>query len=208
MRHRSIVRSSSILPSSTLSAGCVITASAACALAALTLASCDAKSPPSKPSTPTASNGAGATAGAGKDGGKAGHDHDHDHDHDHAKGHDHDHDHGAGAIDLGSSTIGAFSVTASRDKGAIEAGKEAAIDVVVKPSAGATAKVSSVRFWIGTEDGKGSVKAKAEIEDPKDPTRWHTHAEVPKPLPAGSMLWIEIEAEGGKSAKGSFPLKR
>ncbi|MDZ4829328.1 MAG: hypothetical protein SGJ09_03900, partial [Phycisphaerae bacterium] len=125
--------------------------------------------------------------------------------HDHAG--DGTHHDGGTAIALGTSTIGTFSAVATRDEGTLAAGKDAAIDVTVTAPAGVTAKVAGVRFWIGTEDGKGSVKAKAEVEDPKEPTRWHAHAEIPSPIPSGSMLWVEIENDKGETVKGSFSLK-
>jgi hypothetical protein len=111
-------------------------------------------------------------------------------------------------IELGTATIGAFSAKATRDQGQIVAGKDAPIDVTVSPAPGGTSKVVGVRFWIGTEDAKGSVKAKADIEDPKEPNRWHTHAEIPNPIPAGSKLWVEVEDDKGVTAKGSFDLKQ
>jgi hypothetical protein len=122
---------------------------------------------------------------------------------------DHGHaQHGGAVIELGAATMGAFGVKATRDEGQIVAGKDAAIDATITAAAGAPAKVAAVRFWIGTQDGKGSVKARAEIEDPKDPDRWHTHAEVPNPLPEGSKLWVEIETDKGETVSGSFDLKR
>lgn len=111
--------------------------------------------------------------------------------------------HGA-VIELGNATIGAFSVRASRDQGEIKPGGDAPIDVWLT---GGTQKVMGVRFWIGTQDAKGSVKAKADIEDPKEPNHWHTHGEVPNPLSPGNKLWVEIEAEGGQKTSGSFDLK-
>jgi len=111
--------------------------------------------------------------------------------------------HGA-VIELGNATIGAFNVRASRDQGEIKAGGDAPIDVWLT---GSSDKVLSVRFWIGTQDAKGSVKAKADIEDPKEPNHWHTHAEVPNPLPPGSKLWVEIENGAGQKTSGSFDLK-
>jgi hypothetical protein len=131
----------------------------------------------------------------------------HDHEgHDH-EGHDHEgHDHAAAdakddhgpVTQLGEQTVGGYIVKASRD-GALTAGGEAPIDVSVSGGA----KVSAVRFWIGSEDGKGSVKAKAAIEH----ENWHTHAEVPKPLATDAKLWVEIEAEGGAKVTASFDLK-
>jgi hypothetical protein len=115
--------------------------------------------------------------------------------------------HGVAVIQLGTSTIGGFDVKATRDEGQIVAGKDAPIDVTVTPAAGSTAKATAVRFWIGTEDGKGSVKAKADIENPAEPNRWHTHAEIPNPMPTGSKLWVEIEDDKGGKSVGSFDLK-
>ena len=116
--------------------------------------------------------------------------------HDHAD----DHDHGI-TTQLGEQTAGGFAIKASRN-GAITPGKDAPIDVWVTAGSG-TAKVAAVRFWIGTEDAKGSVKAKAELE--KD--NWHTHAEIPSPLLAGSKLWVEIETDKGEKTVVGFDLK-
>jgi predicted small lipoprotein YifL len=133
-----------------------------------------------------------------------------DHGHDHGPGGEHaapKAGHGGAVIALGEQTIGKFIAKATRDEGQIVAGKDAPIDVTITPAAGATTKAAAVRFWIGTQDAKGSVKAKAEIEDPKDPNRWHVHAEIPNPMPAGSMLWVEIEDDKGGTSVGSFDLK-
>jgi hypothetical protein len=65
-----------------------------------------------------------------------------------------------------------------------------------------------VRFWIGRQDAAGSIKARAEIEDPAEPNHWHTHAEVPDPLPSDSKLWVELEIEGQGKEVGSFDLKQ
>ncbi|HEX8876509.1 MAG TPA: hypothetical protein VF777_07155 [Phycisphaerales bacterium] len=99
---------------------------------------------------------------------------------------------------LGEKTVGVYAIKASRD-GDVTPGKDVPIDVWVT----GTSKVAAVRFWIGTEDAKGSLKAKAELE--KD--NWHTHAEVPSPLPTGSQLWIEIESDTGEKTRTSFDLK-
>lgn len=138
----------------------------------------------------------------------AGHDHA-EGGHDHAEGGQKDHaaGHGGDVVDLGTSTIGEFSVRASRDKGEIKPGGDAPVDAWVTAAEGKPATVSAVRFWIGTEDAKGSVKAKADIEDAKQPNHWHTHVEIPKPLPDGSKLWVEIEAGAGKKAAVAFDLK-
>jgi len=141
---------------------------------------------------------------------KAAHDHEHGPNGEHA---DHDESmesadgHSGAVIELGTSTIGPFDVLATRDEGLIVAGNDAFIDVTVTPTAGSTVKAVSVRLWIGTEDAKGSVKAKSEIENPAEPSHWHTHAEIPNPIPEGSRLWIEIENDNGETVTGSFELK-
>ncbi len=124
-----------------------------------------------------------------------------DHGHSHDDGHSHDAapshapGHGGAVIALGEQAVGPFTIKATRDQGEIVAGKDAPIDVTVTPTG--TAKAVAVRFWVGTQDAKGSVKAKADIEDPKDPNRWHTHAEIPNPIPEGSKIWVEIEDDAG-----------
>lgn len=123
--------------------------------------------------------------------------------------HSHDgHDHGGGTIDLGTLSVGTFTVQASRGKGDIVAGKDAMFDVTITPKDAGGMKAAAVRFWIGTEDAKGSVKAKAEMEGPQGSNRWHTHAEVPSPIPAGSKLWIEIEDSKGAKHVASVELKK
>ncbi len=146
------------------------------------------------------SGAASSTAGKAED---HGHDHgDHDHaDHDHAD-HDHasegmsGHSHGE-TTELGEQELGGYKIKAARD-GDVKAGGDVPIDVWVTGGA----KIASVRFWIGTEDAKGSLKAKAELET----DNWHVHAEVPNPLPADSKLWVEIEAEGGAKTLAGFAL--
>jgi hypothetical protein len=132
------------------------------------------------------------------------------HGHDHAPSGEHATSkagHGGAVIALGEQTIGSFFAKATRDQGQIVAGKDAPCDVTLTPASGATTKAVAVRFWIGTQDAKGSVKAKAEIENPKEPNRWHVHAEVPNPMPAGSKLWVEIEDDKGGTVAGSYDLK-
>jgi len=104
-------------------------------------------------------------------------------------------------IALGTSKLGTFEVRASRDRVEFKPGGDAPIDVWIDGGVGKG--VTAVRFWIGTQDAKGSIKAKADIEDGK----WHTHTEVPSPIPAGSKLWVEVEESGGKKTVGSFDLK-
>jgi len=163
------------------------------ALTVCALTGCEEKRPAA-----TTAGGAGAKAD----------NHDHGHGHAHAaEGSQSGSGHGGAVIALGEQTIGSFSAKATRDQGEITAGKDAPIDVTVTPAPGSTAKAVAVRFWIGTKNAKGSVKAKAAIEDPKDPSRWHVHVEIPDPLPPGSRVWVEIEDDKGGSMAGSFDLK-
>lgn len=158
---------------------------------AVALAGCERKPESGKPAT-------GGSSGAAKPD-----------DHGHKPGEKDDHDHGKEAdthgahgpsIELGSATVNGMKVKAARDAGEIKAGGDAAVDVWVD---GGLGNAAAVRFWIGTEDAKGSIKAKAEVEEGK----WHTHAEVPSPLPAGSKLWVEIEGKDGNKSVASFELK-
>lgn len=115
--------------------------------------------------------------------------------------------HGGEVIELGTATIGNLTVRASRDQGEVKAGGDVPIDVWVLTSDGKPATVAIVRFWIGAADAKGSIKAKADIENSKEPNHWHTHAEVPDPLPPDAKLWVEVEAERHVKSHASFDLK-
>lgn len=167
-------------------------------LAAATLALVPAGCGDSKPASGTK---AAAKDDHGHDHGPSGHD-----GHDHAPAQpaaaadadDQGHAHGP-TVQLGEQQVAGFAVRASRD-GAIAGAADAPIDVWIT---GGPAKVVSVRFWVGTPDAKGSVKAKAALE--KD--NWHTHAELPSPMPAESKLWVEFEVEGGAKHVAGFDLK-
>lgn len=134
-----------------------------------------------------------------------------DHDgHDHAAGDDHKDEsaahkgnghHSEEVIELGETKNGEWTVRASRDKGVIKPGGETSIDVWVNGGKGDG--VSSVRLWIGTENARGSIKAKAEIEN----DQWHTHTEVPNPMPEGAKLWVEIETDKGAKVVVGYDLK-
>ena len=138
----------------------------------------------------------GPAAPGGKTAAQDDHDHVEGDDHEHEEGDEHDH----GPVkQLGEKSADGFTIRASR-QGDIVEGDDAPVDVSVT---GAAKPIATVRFWIGSRDARGSVKAKAELE--KD--NWHSHVEVPKPLPAGSELWVEVEAEGGKKIAVSFALQ-
>ncbi len=135
--------------------------------------------------------------------------HDHDHDHDHAGEHDHDHrapgksgsdghSHGA-AKPLGDQTAGGFTVSATQE-GTVAAGSEASVSLKFT---GGTGKVTAVRVWIGSEDGKGALKAKADLEG----DAWHAHAEAPLAL-YGARLFVEFETDGGAKATAGFDLAK
>lgn len=111
----------------------------------------------------------------------------------------HDHAHGP-TVQLGTMTIGAYSVKASFD-GVVKAGSDLPIDVWVTAPEGAS-PVKAVRFWVGSEDAAGSVKARAELE--KD--NWHTHADIPATLSPDAKIWVEIENEAGEKSTGGFAL--
>lgn len=142
---------------------------------------------------------------------------DHDHSHEHADGdsHDHGHDHHDEAghvhepghegqvVELGAATIGSFSVAAFREA-TVDAGKE--IPISVKVTSRGASIAAAVRIWIGTEDARGSVKARAELAGTEENAHWHAHAEAPNPLAEGSRLWIEIEDAAGVLTMGSFDL--
>ena len=102
-------------------------------------------------------------------------------------------------LPLGEKTVGSLKLVATMDEPVMKAGGgEGAFDVVITGG-----KPKAVRFWIGAENAEGSVKAKADEETPDN---WHTHAEVPKPLPAGSKFWVEVEPPTGDAFKTSFDL--
>lgn len=137
-----------------------------------------------------------------------GHDHKEGDGHEHAKpaakagegkaGGDHgDHGHGEGGA-IGTATIGAWSVTVS---GEVKAGSEAHLDIKLSGSA---AKPAAVRVWIGSQDGKGAMKQKAD----GDGAEFHAHADVPNPIPANAKLWIEIDDGKGGKAVGGFPISK
>jgi hypothetical protein len=103
------------------------------------------------------------------------------------------------ALNLGSTTVGGLTVRAARDAGEIRAGGEVAADAWINDGLGDPA---AVRFWVGAANAEGSIKARAEVKD----GHWHTHVEAPDPLPAGALLWVEIEARDGQKYVASFGL--
>jgi hypothetical protein len=101
-------------------------------------------------------------------------------------------------IPLGEKVVGGLKLEAMMDE-PVRPGGEGAFDLVITGG-----KPRAVRFWVGVEDARGSVKARAEEETTDN---WHAHAEVPDPLPPGSQFWAEVEPQVGASFKASFNLK-
>ena len=170
----------------------------------IALAGCEQKSAAPAPGKPAdGGTAAGKPSGGGPTAAKKD-DHDHKEGEKHAEGDGHDHekegDDDHKHIELGSVTIAGFPVRAVLG-GEVVAGKEVDVDVHVTGSEG---KVTAVRLWIGTEDGKSAVKMKATIN--KDEA--HNHVEAPSPLPAGAKLCIELELTSGKKKVGSLALKK
>ena len=102
-------------------------------------------------------------------------------------------------IPIGEKTVGNLKLVATMDA-PVKPGGEGAFDLVITGG-----KPKAVRFWVGTEDAKGSTKARAEEETPDN---WHTHVEVPDPLPPGSKFWAEVEPTAGEKFNASFDLKQ
>lgn len=112
---------------------------------------------------------------------------------------DHGHDHGPVAA-LGEATVGAAKLTA-KIGGVVKPGAEVHLELILAPAAPAPA---AVRAWIGTENARGSVKAKAGGDAAKGV--YDAHIDVPAPLPADSKLWVAVEASDGTVLKASFAL--
>lgn len=112
------------------------------------------------------------------------------------------HAHGK-AESLGAVDISVYKVAVSAS-GTIAAGKEWHVELRLNPDQPVP---KAIRVWVGTENGRGSVKAKAEAEkDAKG--EYGAHVEVPNPIPADSKLWISIEPDNGQTAKGSVALPK
>lgn len=153
------------------------------ALSFMGLSGCDNK--------PAASKKDGHSDTDGHDHGKqANHTKDDGHDHSAHDGHGHNESEKKA---LGTMKIGAFKVTVAQEA-PVTAGKAGSFHMKVTGG-----RVNAVRTWIGTQDASGSVKFKAEVEG----ADFHAHPKAPNPLPNGSLLWIELEAEDGTKLVGS-----
>lgn len=117
--------------------------------------------------------------------------------HDHAAGHGHAH---GAAQAVGSVEIGAYTVAVSA-AGSMAAGAESHIELSLSPEQPAP---KAIRVWIGAENGRGSVKSRAD----SDGKLFSAHVVAPNPIPADGKLWITIEAVSGQVAKGSLSLPK
>ncbi len=126
-------------------------------------------------------------------------DHDHDHDHDHDNDDDHAQAHGAGAVDhvVKADAFGGRALTVEV-AGTLKSGAE--YHVAGRQTAGPA--TDTLRFWIGDDSGKGSVKARANLHD----GHFHVHVMVPAEIPAGAALWIEAMTADGERQRTSLPL--
>ncbi len=121
---------------------------------------------------------------------------------DHA-GHAHaGHDHGKTEA-VGTVEIGTYKAAVSA-AGAIAAGKEWHVELLLTPAQPAP---KAIRVWVGVENARGSVKAKAEAE-PNAKGEYAAHVEIPAPLPPDCKLWVSIESVDGQTVKGSLALPK
>lgn len=119
---------------------------------------------------------------------------------DHA-GHDHaEHAHGPTTA-VGTVKIGEITIAASAS-GAMAIGKAWHIEVKLTPAQPAP---KAVRIWVGAENARGSVKAKAEAEHAAG-GEYSANVEIPAPLPADAKLWVALETADGLAAKGAITL--
>ncbi|GDY12194.1 hypothetical protein LBMAG53_10720 [Planctomycetota bacterium] len=108
-----------------------------------------------------------------------------------------DHDHAM--TDLGSHAVGSTTV-AIKAAGSVKPGGRLHLDLAHVPAAPAP---KAIRVWVGIESGRGSAKAKAELE--KDGL-YEALVELPAPLPEGAKIWISVEPASGETVKASLPI--
>jgi hypothetical protein len=115
-----------------------------------------------------------------------------------AEEHGHAHSHGE-QVALGKTSIGTTAVTVT-GAGDLVAGQEWHLGVALAPGASVP---KAIRVWIGAEHGRGSERSRAQMISAG---KYEAHVAVPKPLPAGSAVWIAIESAAGATEKGTLPL--
>lgn len=112
-----------------------------------------------------------------------------------AEGHHHHHP----MTNLGSHPIGAAKLVIQA-AGSVKPGGRLHLDLAYVPAAPAP---KAIRVWVGIESGRGSAKAKAELE--KDGL-YEAVVELPAPLPEGAKIWISVEPAVGETVKASLPI--
>jgi hypothetical protein len=108
------------------------------------------------------------------------------------------HDHGQ-THKLGRKVIAGYTVSVIL-LGEVEPGGHVDFDIKL---IGATSDPKALRVWVGTEDAKGSEKAQGK----KGKATYVGEVNVPKPLPDGSKLWVELETDTG-TASGSYEFEK
>ena len=105
-----------------------------------------------------------------------------------------EHKHGEGEKHkLGKNKVGDVEVSVITI-GEVEAGGH--VDFSIKIFT--TAEPKALRVWIGTESGEGSKKADGKKGDANQTGILYSgEVDVPKPIPAGSKVWVEIETDKG-----------
>ena len=138
---------------------------------------------------------------------KAEHD-DHDHesghsdehaDHDHASGHTDEHADEGAAHDIGQVSIANIVYRVSLH-GEITEGGEAVVSIEAEQ--GQSPK--EIRVWVGTKNGRGSVKSLLRAESHG---HFHGHLEVPEKLAQGSAIWLGVRTEAGPR-RGSIAIPK
>jgi hypothetical protein len=99
--------------------------------------------------------------------------------------------------ELGTVQIGGYSVSA-KQVGTLVPGEGATYELYVRGGP----EIKVVRAWVGTEEGRESVKTKAV----KTPEYFDADLEIPDPIPEKSSVWVEIESADQQKARGAFPL--
>ena len=99
--------------------------------------------------------------------------------------------------DLGSKEVGGYKVQVTQ-VGDVKAGGETVFLLTITGGA----KPKAVRAWVGVSSAEGSAKGKADLDEKE----WDVHVEAPKPIPAKSQAWVEVETATGK-VKVAFDYK-
>ena len=97
-----------------------------------------------------------------------------------------------GNVDVGGSTL-SISIVGKKEP---NAKLTVNIDHVSGPVPG------TIRLWIGSHSGEGSVKSKAGSHG----DHWHGDATFPDVMTSRTALWIEVEDENGERVSTGMPI--